>query len=194
MTEPIPRIELTDPKALRAYAHPTRLRLVALLRREGPLTATQAGERIGESPASASFHLRQLAKYGFVEEAGGGRGRERPWQSSAAITSWANVGDTPEFSAASDLLSRVIVERYFEQALTWLDAKADEPREWQEAATLGDMGFYATAEELAELARDVQALLLERLGRHGDPTVRRPGTRLVSFVHLGFPIEPPPDA
>jgi DNA-binding transcriptional ArsR family regulator len=190
MENPLPRIELTDPKALRAYAHPTRLRLVALLRREGPLTATQAGERIGESPASASFHLRQLAKYGFVEEAGGGRGRERPWRSSAAITSWANVGDTPEFSAASDLLSRVIVERYFEQALTWLDAKADEPREWQEAAALGDMGFYATAEELAEVGRDVQALLEERLGRLGDPTVRRPGTRLVNVVYLGFPVEP----
>ena len=192
MTEPPPRIELTDPKALRAYAHPTRLRLVALLRREGPLTATQAGERIGESPASASFHLRQLAKYGFVEEAGGGRGRERPWRSSAAITSWANVGDTPEFSAASDLLSRVIVEGHFEQALTWLDAKADEPHEWQEAAALGDMGFYATAEELAELGRDVQALLEERLGRLGDPTVRRPGTRMVSVVYLGFPVEPLP--
>jgi len=193
VTEPLPRIELTDPKALRAYAHPTRLRLVALLRREGPLTATQAGERIGESPASASFHLRQLAKYGFVEEAGGGRGRERPWRSSAAITSWANVGDTPEFSAAADLLSRMVVERYFEQALTWFDAKADEPREWQEAAALGDMGFYATADELAELGRDVRALLEERLGRLGDPTVRRPGTRLVTFIQLGFPVEPPPD-
>jgi DNA-binding transcriptional ArsR family regulator len=190
MTEPLPRIELTDPKALRAYAHPTRLRLVSLLRREGPLTATQAGERIGESPASASFHLRQLAKYGFVEEAGGGRGRERPWRSSAAITSWANVGDTPEFSAASDLLSRMVVERYFEHALTWLDAKPDEPREWQEAATAGDMGFYATAEELDEIGRDVQALLEERLGRLGDPTVRRPGTRLVNVIHLGFPVEP----
>jgi DNA-binding transcriptional ArsR family regulator len=189
--EPLKRLELTDPRALRAYAHPTRLRLVALLRREGPLTATQAGERIGESAASASFHLRQLAKYGFVEEAGGGRGRERPWRSSATVTSWANVGDTPEFDAASDLLSRVIVERYFEQALAWLEAKPDEPREWQEAANSGDIVAYLTADELLAIGREVQELLTRRLEALGDPLERRPGTRLVTIVHLGFPAEPP---
>src|SRR5436305_8556002 len=73
-----PVTRLTDPRALRAMAHPIRLSLIGVLRREGPLTATQAGELIGESSASCSFHLRQLAKYGLVEEAGGGRGRERP--------------------------------------------------------------------------------------------------------------------
>jgi predicted transcriptional regulator len=70
---------LTDPRALRALAHPLRISLVGLLRREGPLTATRAGGLLGESSASCSFHLRQLAKYGLVEEAGGGKGRERPW-------------------------------------------------------------------------------------------------------------------
>src|SRR6476659_5694344 len=98
MPEPEKTLTLTDPRALRALAHPTRLKLVGLLRKHGPLTATQAGVLLDEVPASASFHLRQLAKYGLVEEAPGGRGRERPWRSSAAITSWANVGDTPEFS------------------------------------------------------------------------------------------------
>ena len=68
-------VELNDPRALRALAHPVRLSLVSLLRRAGPLTATQAGERIGESATTCSFHLRQLARYGLVEEAGGGRGR-----------------------------------------------------------------------------------------------------------------------
>ncbi|HWD74930.1 MAG TPA: helix-turn-helix domain-containing protein, partial [Solirubrobacteraceae bacterium] len=72
-------VEVTDPRSLRGLAHPVRLALIGLLRREGPLTATQAGERIGESPASCSFHLRQLAKYGLVEEAGAGPGRRRPW-------------------------------------------------------------------------------------------------------------------
>ena len=66
---------MTDPRALRALAHPLRLSLLGMLRTEGPLTATRAGELLGESSASCSFHLRQLAKYGLVEEAGGGRGR-----------------------------------------------------------------------------------------------------------------------
>src|SRR5580704_4658774 len=73
---------LTDAKALRAYAHPVRMALVGLLRTEGPLTATRAAELLGESSGTCSFHLRQLAKYGLVEAAGGGGrsrgGRPRP--------------------------------------------------------------------------------------------------------------------
>ena len=72
--------ELTDPKAMRALAHPVRLALLEAFADTETLTATEAGERVGESPANASFHLRQLAKYGFVEEAEGGTGRRRPWK------------------------------------------------------------------------------------------------------------------
>src|ERR1700750_867185 len=90
---------LTDPRALRAMAHPIRLSLIGVLRREGPLTATQAGELIGERPASCSFHLRQLAKYGLVEEAGGGKGRERPWRATTLFTSWPDVAQGPEAAA-----------------------------------------------------------------------------------------------
>ena len=68
------RTRLSDPRALRAYAHPTRMELVGLLRREGPLTATRAAELTGESVASCSYHLRMLAKYDLVEKAEGGRG------------------------------------------------------------------------------------------------------------------------
>src|ERR1051326_5509959 len=78
------RRELRDPQAFRALAHPLRLTLIELLTREGSLTATEAAELTGESPASCSFHFRQLAKYGFVEDAGGGHGRERPWRRSVA--------------------------------------------------------------------------------------------------------------
>src|SRR3954467_10413411 len=94
MPEPLQgTIELTDPRALRAVAHPVRLELIGLLRREGPLTATAAGALIGESPANCSFHLRQLAKYGLVEEAGGGRGRERPWRGAAVSPGRGARGD-----------------------------------------------------------------------------------------------------
>jgi DNA-binding transcriptional ArsR family regulator len=128
---------LTDPRALRALAHPTRLELVGLLRRRGPLTATQAAGLLGESSGSTSFHLRQLAKYGLVEEAGGGEGRERPWQATAMFTGWPDVADTPELAAASGLLRGVIAERYFEQLIHWLERHDSEPAGWQEAAHFG---------------------------------------------------------
>ena len=168
-------VRLTDPRALRALAHPTRLRLVGLLRREGPLTATQAGALIGEVPASASFHLRQLAKYGLVEEAAGGRGRERPWQATAMFTSWSAAGGSPDLAIADQMLTAVVAERYAEQLQAWLAAKPGEPVEWQQAAGLGDVLLYVTAEELKQITRRAgrPAAALSRPCRRPQPAARR---------------------
>jgi DNA-binding transcriptional ArsR family regulator len=189
MDEPSVRTvkRLTDPRALRALAHPLRLSLVGLLRREGPLTATRAGELLGESSGSCSFHLRQLAKYGLVEEAGGGRGRERPWRATTMYTHWPEVADTPELGAAAGLLSKVLAERYFEALMRWLEAKPGEPEEWQEAAHFGDTVLYATPDELVRLAHEVRNLLDQYLGRQLRPELRPPGARLITFLHLAFP-------
>ena len=134
--EPLPSIRLTDPRALRAYAHPTRMALVGLLRREGPLTATQASAVIGESVASCSFHLRQLAKYGLVEEAGGGRGRQKPWQATAMTTSWDDGPADPAAAAASEALQLAIAGLYFDLTTRWIRDRPREPAEWQQAAHL----------------------------------------------------------
>jgi DNA-binding transcriptional ArsR family regulator len=178
---------LTDPRALRAMAHPIRLSLIGVLRREGPLTATQAGELIGESSASCSFHLRQLAKYGLVEEAGGGKGRERPWRATTLFTSWPDVAEGPEAAAASSLLSSVLAERYFEALMRWLDAKPDQPEQWQHAAHFGDTMLYVTPEELIGLAAETQAMMDRFLDRLEHPELRPPGARPVTYVHLAFP-------
>jgi DNA-binding transcriptional ArsR family regulator len=180
---------LTDPRALRAMAHPIRLSLIGALRREGPLTATQAAELIGESSASCSFHLRQLAKYGLVEEAGGGKGRERPWRATALFTSWPDVAEGPEAAAASSLLSSVIAERYFESLMRWLDAKPDAPEQWQHAAHFGDSLLYVTPEELTDLAAETQAMMDRFLDRLEHPERRPPGARRVTYLHLAFPVD-----
>src|SRR3954447_14599442 len=120
--EPIPdrTIELTDPRAMRAYAHPVRMALIGLLRTEGPLTATQAAARLGESSGTCSFHLRQLAKYGFCEEAGGGQGREKPWRATASTTTWStNVEDT-ELRDAQRRLDAIVVQHYMTRVSRWL--------------------------------------------------------------------------
>lgn len=180
---------LVDPKALRALAHPIRLELVGLLRRHGPLTATKAAKLLGESSGSTSFHLRQLAKYGLVEEAGGGEGRERPWRATAMFTGWPDVADSPELEAASGLLRGVIAERYFEQLMRWLDTRDGEPKDWQEAAHFGDTLLWVTAEELGELAREEEALMERYLARQTRPELRPAGARLVTYLHLAFPVE-----
>src|ERR1700728_488216 len=77
---PVPLRRIADAPTMRAMAHPVRLALLEALGRHEPLTATEAAEVVGESPSACSFHLRMLAKYGLVEDAGGGSGRRRPWR------------------------------------------------------------------------------------------------------------------
>ena len=177
---------LTDPRALRAYAHPVRMSLMGLLRTEGPLTATRAAELLGESSGTCSFHLRQLAKYGLVEEAGGGTGREKPWRATTTSTDWDATPATPE-AAAAGLLNTVIAEQYFEQLMRWLEASPDEPAEWQQAVQLGDRILYVTAAELEDLSRRVRELVDEYFERQLRPDLRPPGARLVTWLNLAFP-------
>jgi predicted ArsR family transcriptional regulator len=181
------RVELRDARSLRALAHPTRLKLVGLLRLMGPLTATQAARELGETPQRCTFHLGQLAKHGLVEEAGGGHGRERPWRATASSTSWPNVVDEPEAAAAAQLLEAVVAEQHFEAVMTYIEGKDQLPGEWQEAAQLNDAALYLTAEELAELGRQVWDLVEQYAARNEQPGLRPEGARLVTFLNLAFP-------
>ena len=179
---------LRDPRALRALAHPTRLSLVGLLRVEGPLTATRAAQLLGESSASMSFHLRQLAKYGLVEEAGGGKGRERPWRATAMFTNLPDVAENPDVAVAADLLTSVIADRYFEDLMRWLEARQAEPQEWQRVAQFGDTFLYVTPDELAALSEQTQQMMDQFIDRQAHPELRPPDARLVTYLHLAFPL------
>lgn len=179
---------LTDPLALRAVAHPVRIALLGLLRTEGPLTATRAAGLLGESSASCSFHLRQLAKYGMATEAGGGHGRERPWQATAMFTDvpWSAEAN-PHLAAAADVFRSAVAERYVDLIMHWLQSRQDEAPQWQQAAQFGDTMLYLTADELAELGSQIGALLDGYVERLVKPELRPPGARLVTFLRLAFP-------
>jgi DNA-binding transcriptional ArsR family regulator len=185
------QIELSDPAALRALAHPLRLRLVALLRREGALTASEAGRRLGESSGSTSYHLRQLERFGLVEETGDGHGRQRPWRATALYTSWASVPAGEELAEASLVLDRFVVQRYAERLGEWIEHRAAEPKEWVEAASFGDSLLYLDSEELAALRDALQALAEPYLDRIADPALRPAEARPVAFVQVAFPVDEP---
>jgi hypothetical protein len=161
--------------------------LAALLRRDGPQTATQAAKAIGESVASCSFHLRQMAKYGLVEQAGGGRGREKPWRATAMFTDWDHGAEDPVAAAAAQALQLALAEQYFELTARWLTAQSGEPAEWREAAQFGDTLLYLTAAELGELGGKVQSLVQPYLDRLEDATERPAGARPVMLLRLAFP-------
>jgi DNA-binding transcriptional ArsR family regulator len=187
--------QLTDARPMRALAHPVRIALMEQLTVGGPMTATQLGEEIGETPTTCSFHLRQLAKYGFVEEAGGGKGRARPWRMSQIGFSFANAHDDPETEIAAGALSRLVRERQFERLRTWLETRTSYPRRWREAANDSEFLFYLTVDELeqfgAELLQMFQSRFPERLT---DPSRRPPGALPVEMLMFSFPVAPPPAA
>jgi predicted ArsR family transcriptional regulator len=178
---------LEDAKALRAYAHPVRMKLIMALRTRGPLTATQAGRVLGESSGTCSFHLRQLAKYGLVEETGGGTGREKPWRATTTSTAWDDAPEDPETAAAAGLLAEVLVESYFAQVMQYLEARSGESQEWQQAAYVGDRFLWLTAEELAQLGRDMVAVTDKYFERTVKPELRPPGARLATILNFAFP-------
>lgn len=192
----IPEVKLTDPRTLRGYAHPLRMALTGLLRREGPLTATQAAEHLNESVASCSFHLRQLAKYGLAERVDGADGRERPWRATALSTSWDNSSDDPAVQSATNHLNAVILEHYFQRARAFLARRAEEPAEWAQVTGFGDQLLYVTTTELAELNRRIEELVGAYDERLTDPSTRPAGARGIGLIQLALPIgaAPPPTA
>lgn len=115
------QLELTDARSMRALAHPVRLELLAALSK-GPLTATECAERVGESPQSCSYHLRTLAKHGFIEPAEAGNGKERPWQKVARGLRWSGSSDAD----AARALAGTFLARDFRLLQEYLAAPSEE--------------------------------------------------------------------
>ncbi|MGK5681960.1 winged helix-turn-helix domain-containing protein [Actinoplanes sp. URMC 104] len=184
---------LTDPRTLRAYAHPLRIRLIGLLRSEGPMTATRAAALLDDNVPNCSFHLRQLAKYGFAERVPGADARERPWRATASTTSWDDDSDDPAMRAATDQLNSVLLGVFTERAQDYLATRADEPTEWRAAAGFGDTLVHLTADELRELSDQILALTARFDARATDPAARPAGSRPIQLIYMAVPRGPVTD-
>jgi DNA-binding transcriptional ArsR family regulator len=186
--------QITDARTLRALAHPVRIALIEELIHGGALTATEIGERIGETPTTCSFHLRQLAKYGFVEEAGGGQGRSRPWRLTSIGWSFS-PGLDPAAELASEAAFRLFRERQLARYETWRRTRSAYSPEWREASADDGYLFYLTVEELAQLNQELREVLMRWFqleGRLDDPSRRPAGAVPVEGLLLDYPIDSPP--
>jgi len=180
---------IADRAPLRALSHPLRLRLLELLEHDGPLTATEAAVHLDTTPSNLSFHLRLLARHGFVEEASGGVGRQRPWK----IVERTTVVNADDLDAdGRDELRAVVelfAERYRQNAVGWLRARDQYPEAWRNAAGETHMVLRLTADELSSMT-DALRDVLARYERGGD---RRPGTLPVAITVSTLPLRPPAD-
>ena len=160
-----------------------------LLTVSGPLTATELADRLDETPANCSWHLRKLAEHHFVEEAGGGIGRQRPWQVRSIGLAWDETDASPSEVRAGRALEQMLLERQvtrFHQARNQLHDDGDEA--WGDAATATQSASWLTLEELDELNTEVRAILERYSDRLVDPSKRPPGSRLCEFVAWGAPL------
>ncbi|MDJ0379596.1 winged helix-turn-helix domain-containing protein [Streptomyces sp. G-G2] len=158
-----PRVRNLDAHALRGLAHPLRIRLLAALRHDGPATASQLAERLGESSGATSYHLRQLAAYGFVEDAPEhGKGRERWWRSAHDGTAFdetlMNDGD-PATRSAAEVFLQEIATIHAQEMSTWLGSSHTWSTEWRQGADLSDFTLRLTAGQSHELINKLHDLI-----------------------------------
>jgi DNA-binding transcriptional ArsR family regulator len=190
-SEPTPTagepVRLTDAKAMRALAHPVRMALLELLSYRETLTATAASEALGESPANCAFHLRTLAKYGFVREAGGGKGRERPWTLTSRSVTLTTQQSDPQAALAADELSRLWFERWVDRARR-AHGSANLLPGWEEASGWSNRHVFLTPDETARLRGDISRLLLRYEDRLADPSLRPEGALPVEWTVFAVPV------
>jgi predicted ArsR family transcriptional regulator len=160
-----------------------------LLTVDGPLTATELADRLDETPANCSWHLRKLAEHAFVEEAGGGIGRQRPWQVRQVGLAWDDIEATPGERRAGRALQEMLLQRQLDR---FLEARArlldDGDLEWADAATSTEHASWLTADELDALNREIRTVLERYAGRLTDPDQRPAGSRLCELVAWGVPL------
>jgi DNA-binding transcriptional ArsR family regulator len=184
-------MEISDPKAIRALAHPLRLDLLKLLGATGPATAARCGRILGASQASCSFHLRQLAKYGLVEDAGPGSDRrERRWR----------VPDprlTVRIAAGSDAVvrqevERLVVEREMQAILDYAQRQDGELPAWQHKAGIVTGMAIMSPEEAADVKEQWIALLAPYVARaRAGSTEAQPGQHPVRLFMAATPLPHP---
>ena len=174
-------------REVRALAHPLRLRILEVLR-AGPATASLLARELGESSGATSYHLRELAKAGFVEEdTKRGNARDRWWRRTTPLflVSSDPAGDE-EYAAALSQLRSVIVKRDEEALYRYFATIGDAPQEWQDAAFLGGWTVFATPDEMRRLF----TLVVEELDRLRRTVEDRPPDARQVYVTFRALLQP----
>jgi predicted ArsR family transcriptional regulator len=147
---------------LRALAHPTRLKMLGMLRIDGPATATSLATRLGINTGQTSYHLRQLAQHGFVvDDDERGNGRERWWKAAHQATITGDAPERPEDQEALDAYMQTVAVIYTQQLQAAVEEMSLLPRQWREASTLSDYHVRVTAEHAEALTTKMHDIFME---------------------------------
>ncbi len=180
---------LDEAAAMRALSHPVRIALLEAFVLHDELTATQASEIIQESPTTCSFHLRQLAKYGFVEEADRGKGRRRPWRVVQKGFIIEPEGLDDEAGVAASALMQMYMRHAFGRFEAYRASEHAFPVEWRRASAVVQQILFVTPTELEEINQLVNEMLDRYRERLIDPQNRPDGSLPVEALYLSYPVD-----
>ncbi|WP_328440354.1 helix-turn-helix domain-containing protein [Streptomyces sp. NBC_00444] len=152
-----------DARSLRGLAHPLRMRLLGELRRNGPATASQLADKLSESSGATSYHLRQLAEYGFVEDAPEhGKGRERWWR---AMHGGVELNETllqdpdPAVRGAATFFMHEVATIHGQELSTFIGSAHEWSEKWYEGSDASDWTLRLTPELAVELIAKMHELV-----------------------------------
>jgi DNA-binding transcriptional ArsR family regulator len=146
---------------LRALSHPTRLKILMLLRLEGPATATQLAQELRLNTGATSYHLRQLAEHGFiVEDAERGDARDRWWK-AAHTTTRADLGapGSEEEAESTEAYLHTVALAYTETLMQYAGEHRYLPGPWRRASTTSDWHLRLTPEHADALVSELVAVI-----------------------------------
>ncbi|MFJ3418304.1 ArsR/SmtB family transcription factor [Streptomyces sp. YS-B37] len=180
-----------DARSLRGLAHPLRMQLLDALRNSGPATASQLGARLGESSGATSYHLRQLAAHGFVEDAPEhGKGRERWWQAvdqGIVFDTDAFEDAGPEVRGLAEVFLHEVANTHSRELITWLNGRGNWAEPWSRASDMSDATLRLTPDLAAELIGRMRDLIDDYRSRVPDKDTPE-SEQVRVHTHL-FPIE-----
>ena len=149
-----------DANGLKALAHPVRLRILGLLRLDGPATASGLADRLGLNSGATSYHLRHLERHGFVlDDTALGNGRDRWWRAAHESTRTAREVLTPEEREATDAFGQDIALLHTEEVQRAVEERPLLPEEWRVASTLSDWHLRLTPARARELTDTLDRLV-----------------------------------
>jgi hypothetical protein len=163
--------------------HPVRARLLELLVRVGTVTSTEAARQLGGNSGLHSFHLRQLARFGLIEEVPGRTGRARPWRLVDP------AAEPPEPASGLGSLARGLEDESYQR---WVASRDRAPERWRYDEAFSQV-VYLTPAELREVGAVLRAELARYRSRERSPAHRPPGAAPVAVVARLFPLLAPED-
>ncbi|WP_151525616.1 winged helix-turn-helix domain-containing protein [Serinicoccus kebangsaanensis] len=182
-----------DAATLKAFAHPLRMRMYDHLKDHGAATASTLARAMGESTGQTSYHLRQLAKHGLVEEdPDRGTTRERWWIAAGFSFTPDTLGDDAGTRTTLQVVQQHQLQERMRRLQEWLERSADDDPAWVAVASSNEVTLPMTADELEAMSLAIAEVMREHLdraresrGRDGDE-----GRRTVKLYQYAFPLPP----